>query len=407
MITMDTSAQAAPEASPAHFVRTEVIPPTPNPDLPISDEKPRPIPVATLCLIAVLIGVFVCEQIFAITPATAGFNVSLLTAVALGGSTKALVVEQGEIFRLLTMGFLHFNPIHLVLNCAALFLAGRSLEPLTGGLWLIALFVLGAIGSALASVHFNVPGLVALGVSGGIMALGGFMFALALRHPDKKIKKTLLTDATFLLMAVLMPLFFSTEVTDTKMQVDHAAHIGGAVMGFVIASLSVAVWPNVLERPRWHLLAWAICGTALLVGTVGVGHLSARTEEFKQVAYMIPRGEFPENVEALKALSEAFVRLYPTDAQSHFYRGLAQLDKDNVASEQSARRAVELTEKYPGLYTSDFVWRPRFLHAMILSFLNRQDDALAVGSSLCRMKIAEDSMSRLKRRGICGENTVK
>ncbi len=105
------------------------------------------LPWVTFTLLAVLIGVFAIENIFAVTPGR-GLDPSLATLFALGGLSRPAVLS-GEWYRLFTAPLLHGGVAHIVGNSIALVLGGWLLERLVGRLWFFAFFVIGALGGSL------------------------------------------------------------------------------------------------------------------------------------------------------------------------------------------------------------------------------------------------------------------
>ncbi|MFK7854028.1 MAG: rhomboid family intramembrane serine protease [Granulosicoccus sp.] len=83
-------------------------------------------------------------------------------------------VEQGEIWRILSSGFLHSNLLHLGFNMFLLFLLGPQLEKSFGTLRFSLIYLGALFGGALAVLlfNFNQP---TLGASGAVLGLAGGM----------------------------------------------------------------------------------------------------------------------------------------------------------------------------------------------------------------------------------------
>ncbi len=92
---------------------------------PLSSRALPSEPILTYAILAILIGVYVCELVFATGP-TKGLDSSLQTLLALGGLSHPLVAA-GQWFRLLSSAFLHLNLLHLVMNGFCLYLAGECI----------------------------------------------------------------------------------------------------------------------------------------------------------------------------------------------------------------------------------------------------------------------------------------
>jgi len=140
-------------------------------------------PVVTQALIAVnaavfMLGVSAGDQVggfFSSTLGRFGLDWGLLGS----GSTRAggsLGVANGEWYRLVTGGFLHAGALHLLMNMAALWFLGSSLEQALGrvrfGVVYVASLLAGSLGVMIASPHQ-----ITVGASGAIFGLLGVMVA--------------------------------------------------------------------------------------------------------------------------------------------------------------------------------------------------------------------------------------
>ena len=99
------------------------------------------VPWVTLGILAVLVLIFACEQIFAVDPPGPALRSSVRSLLALGALNWSIVTSGGEWYRLLTAPLLHFDLAHIVSNGIALLIAGFLLERLVGRAWFLALFV--------------------------------------------------------------------------------------------------------------------------------------------------------------------------------------------------------------------------------------------------------------------------
>jgi len=119
------------------------------------------------------------------TKALIGINVAvylaeLLTGGGVNGTGSTIYVkgvlfgpflEQGEWWRLMTAAFLHYGPLHLILNMVALYWFGSLLEERIGsGRFLLVYLVSGLAGSAGALLWPNGFSTPTVGASGAIFA---------------------------------------------------------------------------------------------------------------------------------------------------------------------------------------------------------------------------------------------
>ncbi len=80
----------------------------------------------------VLIGINVVAFLIEVLSGGGGLGASQANPVVVDFGLIALPVADGELYRLVTSGFLHFSFIHIAFNMYALFIVGRLLEPAIG-----------------------------------------------------------------------------------------------------------------------------------------------------------------------------------------------------------------------------------------------------------------------------------
>ena len=119
------------------------------------------------------------------------FGVTVAQAGSLGGNASASLFEQwalsplavagGQVWRLLTSGFLHFGPVHLAFNMIALWVIGRDLEVVLGRARFVTVYLVSLLGgSATVFLLENVRSLTA-GASGAVYGLMGGLAVVLLR----------------------------------------------------------------------------------------------------------------------------------------------------------------------------------------------------------------------------------
>jgi membrane associated rhomboid family serine protease len=126
-----------------------------------------------------------------VTKALVAINVGIyLLALGMGGNVNgtgneiynngvlaAPFVDQGDWWRLITAAFLHYGPLHLLLNMLALWWFGSAVEMVLGrGRYLLLYVVSGLAGSAGALI-FD-PNALTVGASGAIFGILGAAFVL-------------------------------------------------------------------------------------------------------------------------------------------------------------------------------------------------------------------------------------
>ena len=90
-------------------------------------------------------------------------------------------VADGEWWRLLTGGFLHFGPIHLLFNMMALWVIGRDVEPALGRGRFLAVYLVSLLGGSTAVMLLSAPNALVAGASGAVFGLMGALAVLLRR----------------------------------------------------------------------------------------------------------------------------------------------------------------------------------------------------------------------------------
>jgi membrane associated rhomboid family serine protease len=136
------------------------------------------------------------------------------------------IAVGNEWFRLLTSAFLHGSFLHIAFNMYVLFALGPTLERILGHTRFIALYVLAALGGAVASYYFSDIRTVSVGASGAIFGLMGALVVAGRR---------LRYDVT----QVLVLLGINVVIGFIAPGIDWRAHLGGLVVGAAVAAILV------------------------------------------------------------------------------------------------------------------------------------------------------------------------
>lgn len=131
-------------------------------------------------------------------------------------------VGQGEWWRLVSSMFLHYGIVHIAFNMWALLVIGAPLENMLGRLRFSVLYFLSGIGGSVLSVAVGNVVTPAAGASGAIFGLFGAFFVILRR-------RNLDTGAIAGLIAI------NLVITFTFANIDWEGHVGGLVVGAVIA----------------------------------------------------------------------------------------------------------------------------------------------------------------------------
>ena len=160
-----------------------------------------------------------------------------------GAVYAPLIIEQGQWYRMITSMFLHFGAPHLINNMLVLFVLGQRLEPVTGKMKFLLIYILGGLGGNLISLIWDMRTgdySLSAGASGAVFAVMGGMIYVIIRHRGRVAD---LNMKQMLLMAA-----FSLYFGFASGGVDNAAHAGGLLCGFIAAVIGYhprKIWKTV------------------------------------------------------------------------------------------------------------------------------------------------------------------
>lgn len=137
-----------------------------------------------------------------------------------------------EYYRLLTCAFIHFGFSHLFNNMLVLAYIGDNLERALGKFKYIILYLVSAVGSSLVSAVWNMMHddlIVSGGASGAVFGVVGALLVIVVRNRGRLED---LSSRQLALFAV-----FSIYHGVTSAGIDNAAHVGGFLIGAVMAAV--------------------------------------------------------------------------------------------------------------------------------------------------------------------------
>jgi membrane associated rhomboid family serine protease len=172
----------------------------------------------TKALVAINVGVYVAEL------ATGGGVNGTGSTIYLHGVLFGPLVEQGDWWRLLTAAFLHYGPVHLILNMVGLYWFGSLLEERIGSARYLMLYLVsglaGSAGALLWSGGFLTP---TVGASGAIFGILGAGFIL------ERQRDYVFGGSALGVIVINFVLTFSIS------SISKGGHIGGLVGGMICA----------------------------------------------------------------------------------------------------------------------------------------------------------------------------
>ncbi|WP_338864365.1 rhomboid family intramembrane serine protease [Myxococcus stipitatus] len=172
-------------------------------------------PWVTLTLVGVLLG------LHGVLWAQGPVDVDML--VRWGAKAGPLVLEAGQVWRLLTANLLHRDVLHLVLNVTVLVAAGSALERVCRRGDYVAFLVTVALATMSSSLAWS--GAVSVGASGLVYGCLGALLVLGRRH--RALFRVRWLSGESALPTVLVFLWMGW----TSVGVDNAGHLGGLVAG--------------------------------------------------------------------------------------------------------------------------------------------------------------------------------
>lgn len=183
-------------------------------------------PLATKILIALNVAVFLW--------ATADASRSFGGTVGRGSvenrlAVAARFVEDGEWWRLLTSGFVHYGLLHLAFNMLLLWQFGSMLEPALGRVRFVALYAAALLSGSFGAVLVS-PSALTAGASGAVFGLVGAA-AIGLRQRGLSVWDSGIGG----LLVVNLVLTFALP------NISVGGHLGGLVGGGVVGAAMLDV----------------------------------------------------------------------------------------------------------------------------------------------------------------------
>jgi membrane associated rhomboid family serine protease len=213
-------------------------------------------PVATYVIIGICVALQLGEMASGANAAAGGLGgSSLIQNFALFGPS----VADGEVYRLLTAGFLHSGLFHLLVNMFSLWVLGTMLEPGIGRLRFVLIYLVSLLAGSFGALVVT-PHAVTVGASGAIFGLlGAGVVILRNRGIDPM--------QSGLPLWIGINLVFSFAVPGISI----GGHIGGLIGG-ALAAILLFELPDRVRRvpPIAPMLAAGALGAAAVVGSLAV-----------------------------------------------------------------------------------------------------------------------------------------
>ena len=163
-------------------------------------------------------------------------------------------VAEGEVWRLVTGGFLHGGLIHIGFNMYLLYMLGNLLEPSIGSVRFAALYFASLLAGSLGAILFS-PQALTVGASGAVFGLMGAAFVEMRRRGIDPMQSGIGGLLVLNLIITFLPGF----------NISIGGHLGGLVGG-VLAALALGVSHRYKARAS---MAVAV-GACVAIGVISV-----------------------------------------------------------------------------------------------------------------------------------------
>lgn len=174
---------------------------------------------ATTAFVALSAGVYLALVV------SSGFSLDPRTSSTLRWGALAGRLGLSEPWRFLSAMFVHLGPFHFLFNTLALHSLGRNAESAIGSARFTLIFLGSGIGGFVASQLWSGPYVITGGISGGIFGLLGAAAGWRFAQGDSNWKRDAISAVGYAVVMALLP----------GLQINHAAHVGGLIIGAVIA----------------------------------------------------------------------------------------------------------------------------------------------------------------------------
>ena len=205
-----------------------------------------------------LIGLNVLAFLAQIASGLGGFN--NIGSVGIDFGLVPALVADGEVYRVVTAGFLHAGPLHLAFNMFALYILGTLMEPVIGTARFVAMYVASLLAGSLGVVVLEPDSLgVTVGASGAVFGLFAATFLIARGRGMQEIS----SQIGFLIVINL-------ALTFTIPDISIGGHIGGLIGGGICALVILAGDRGSLGARRVPAEVAAIAAIAIACGVAAV-----------------------------------------------------------------------------------------------------------------------------------------
>lgn len=343
-----------------------------------------------------------------VTPFLIGMNVAVFVAMLIrgvsamqprsdqllefGANFGALVVVEQEWWRPLTAMFVHIGGVHLLVNMYSLWNVGSFVERLLGKPMFAAVYLLTGLAGSFASVLWR-PMSISAGASGAIFGLFGVIAGFAFRAREQLPPETFRGLRSSIVATLAFNLVFAISVPF----LDHAAHLGGFLVGVLAGVMATA---SALERPGQRA-SWG-SQAIVLAAVVALGVLAeTRTRHRKNLEWELAiqraaiSGAAGRTDDAVKFATQALEKR--SDPELYRLRGEAKLLAGRYAE------SVDDLRKGGVEASNDLAWALVYLNRELDEALKAADAAVLLEANAaflgtrCWVHVLRDELDEARR----------
>jgi membrane associated rhomboid family serine protease len=278
-----------------------------------------------------------------------------------GAKVNAYINGQHEWWRFVTPIFLHGGFPHLLMNMYGLWVIGPYVEKLYGSAKFVVFWVLTGVAGVVASYLSVQPGIhnagllgrflfksqdaVSVGASGALFGLIGVLFVFGIKFRHELPEGFKRAFGTGMLPTILLNIFIGYMIP----VIDNAAHMGGLVMGALLALVVGYKRPG--ERGGvavvWHILQVAALALVVVSFAMVVRHFRDNEPAINRSAMLeqLPgedAARFDSYMNTLVAGQKAFVDAFNNGDKSGIDNAIEQLDHATQIDGKTEALRVEL-----------------------------------------------------------------
>ncbi|WP_130859826.1 rhomboid family intramembrane serine protease [Gracilibacillus phocaeensis] len=287
------------------------------------------------------------------------------------GAKYNVAILDGEWWRILSSMFLHIGFVHLILNMLALYFIGTLVEGIYGNVRFTLIYFLSGIAGGLCSFAFSPS--VGAGASGALFGLFGALLYFGLKKPNLFFQ----TIGANVLFIVAINVVFGFVVP----QVDHGAHLGGLVGGFLVAAM--------VMLPKTKGFLWRIVATVIFLVYLaaillfGLSNDRVQFDETMQILHVEQLQQEDNYSQMIDTVTQTLPHAENYQAELLFLRSIAYVHTED--SDQAIRdleQAVHLKSDFEnGWYNL----------ALLYHLEGQQEDALIAAEQLLGLNDQDES----------------